>query len=509
MVLICAALLLVPKNVNAEPARRREYPVKKDNIVVGIDASGSISSKKQSHFINTALQIDDYEVAVGDSVKKGDVIARLSKEDIQQKKRAAEDKLRTEQANFAKQNAEKQTFRQGIDKQIYDLRLANETAYNANVNQFITKRAAADQGIKDKLAATEQSKTKIAGYESEKAGRLAKITAFTNEIEALKAENTALQQEIDRLTADTSADHTQEIAQLTQKKLSNEILAADKEREKARLETTDYDALIAAENQIISQNDADILKLNAEVTSANNNITYYDEQRKKDKEKENKQVEQIEQQAKAQASVLDSLIATAQTAVDNAKKEYDEIKKYSDNPIITAECDGVVTKLGYGAKAVTDKSTAIAEIGIDGEKTLLLQVDPADIADIEEGQEVSFYVDAYPDATFSGKVKSKSYLQNTNGKFEITVAFEQNDQPLLDGMGANATLIIKQKLDVITVSNKAIFLENNKSYVNVTDEKGDLQKKEIKTGFSNGRLTEVTEGLADGDTAWVEERYED
>lgn len=508
LVLVCTAIFILPKNVNAEPPRRREYPVKKDSIIVGIDSSGSISSKKQNHYLETSLQIDNYEVLVGDNVKKGDILARLSKEDVLQKKQTAEDKLRTEQANLAKQNAEKQTFRQGIDKQIYDLRLAGENAYNANANQFITKRAAADQSIKDKLAATTQSKDKISRYESEKANRSNKITSLNGEIAGLQAENMFLQQEIDRLLADTSTDNSQEIVSLNQKKINNEMLVADKQREKISIETTDYDALIAAENQLISQNDAEIVKLNAEVTSANNNIAYYEDQRNKDREKENKAVDQIEQQAKAQLSVLDSLIGTAKTAVGNAQKELNEIKKYAESLVITAQCDGVVTKLGYSAKAVTDKTTSVAEIGIDNEKTLLLQIDPTEIAEIEEGQEVSFYVDAYPDATFNGTVKSKSFLQNSNSKFDVIVAFEQNDQPLLDGMGANATLIIKQKLNVITVSNKAIFLENNKSYVNILDEKNNLQKKEIKTGFSNGRITEVIEGLADGETVWVEERYE-
>lgn len=508
LALITAVAVILPKEVNAEAPRRREYPVKRDSIVVGIDASGAITSKKQSQFVDAVLQIDEYKVALGDYVKKGDTIATLSAEDIAQKKRIAEDKLRSEQAAYQKLVAEKQAFQQNIDKQIYDVRLSGETAYTASVNVFITKRAVADQGIKDKLAAIAQSNANIATYTAEKNSRGSKIATINSEITTLQGDNTTLQAQIDVLIADTANDNTAEIATLMQKKLDNDIKISDKTREKSRLENTDYDSLIAEETQKITQNNAEIVVFNAEVVSANNNITYCDEQRRKDKEKENLAVDQIVKQGQAQANVLDSQINTAKTTVDLATKELDAIKKYDISPIITAEYDGVVTKMGFGAKATIDKAVALVEIGAKDEKVLVIAVDPADIADVEDGQEVSFYVDAFQDATFNGKVKSKSYLQNSNGKFEVSVGFDDEDNQLLDGMGANATLIIKQKLDVVTLSNKAVLFEDNKSYVNVLDEKGNLQKKQIKTGFSNGRITEVLEGLADGDVAIVEEHYE-
>ena len=78
---------------------------------------------------------------------------------------------------------------------------------------------------------------------------------------------------------------------------------------------------------------------------------------------------------------------------------------YQNDPWIRAESDGVILKLVYAPNATTDAVTPVAEIGKDTEKTLLLQLDPVDITQVEIGQEVSFYVDAYADATFYGKVK--------------------------------------------------------------------------------------------------------
>ena len=118
-------------------------------------------------------------------------------------------------------------------------------------------------------------------------------------------------------------------------------------------------------------------------------------------------------------------------------------------------------------------------------------------------------MEASPEATFSGTVQSVSKIQNDAGKFEVSASFEPGEQPLYDGMGANATLIIKEKKDVLAVSNKAIQFDAGESYVFPADENNALRRQPVTTGFSNGRLTEIQSGLKDGDVALVEEVYED
>lgn len=72
-------------------------------------------------------------------------------------------------------------------------------------------------------------------------------------------------------------------------------------------------------------------------------------------------------------------------------------------------------------------------------------------------------------------------------------------------MKAYATIILKEKVDVLTLSNKAITLENGRQYVLVRDENGELEKREIVTGFSDGRVSEILDGLAENETVVVQE----
>lgn len=82
-------------------------------------------------------------------------------------------------------------------------------------------------------------------------------------------------------------------------------------------------------------------------------------------------------------------------------------------------------------------------------------------------------------------------------KLEVRVTVDENDAELLEGMGASATIIIKQKKDILTLSNKAIKLKDNKQCVKVRNAEGKVEEREITTGFSDGRISEILSGLND------------
>lgn len=58
---------------------------------------------------------------------------------------------------------------------------------------------------------------------------------------------------------------------------------------------------------------------------------------------------------------------------------------------------------------------------------------------------------------------------------------------------------------MLTLSNKAITLENGRQYVLVRDEKGELVRKPVTTGFSDGRVSEILDGLSENEVVSVQE----
>jgi HlyD family secretion protein len=73
------------------------------------------------------------------------------------------------------------------------------------------------------------------------------------------------------------------------------------------------------------------------------------------------------------------------------------------------------------------------------------------------------------------------------------------DERLLNGMSVFVTYLKKEKLDILLVSNKAIFLEDGQQYVMLQKTDGSFEKRAVTAGLTNGTVSEIVEGLAAGD----------
>ncbi len=86
-------------------------------------------------------------------------------------------------------------------------------------------------------------------------------------------------------------------------------------------------------------------------------------------------------------------------------------------------------------------------------------VSEADVGGVEEGQRVSFNVDAFPTRQFQGEVKQVRYAPNTNQNvvsYTTIVEVNNADLKLRPGMTANASIITAQKQNALKVPNAAL-----------------------------------------------------
>ncbi|WP_418718148.1 efflux RND transporter periplasmic adaptor subunit [Candidatus Allofournierella merdipullorum] len=423
---VLTGLWLVRPRAAEEPPLRREYPVSRQDVTVGVDAAGSIQSRQWGQFAPVAVKLKEYRVSLGAQVAEGDVLAEYDLEDLQRLARESEARLAEKQSALDKLDLQKKDDEARLQKELDDL---------------------VGQGAPE---------------------------------EQLRPVREALAQ--------------------------NELDTADAQRQREEALTADYEGQAAEKQQ-----QADTAKAAREQALAQLKQTEQQLQEKRDardalRKKEDSQIETMKQQAAVERQALDSQIEAARLARDAAKTERDDLLALCADPTLRADRAGTVTALGGTPGLAADPASPLAKIGDAGQRSLVLQVD---VGSIQPGQEVSFYVDAYPEATFTGRVESVSRLQNDGGKFEVRASFSEGGQPLYDGMGANATLIIKQKKDVVAVSNKAIQFEDGESFVWLADENGQLRRQTVATGFSNGRITEILSSLQEGDVALVEEQYED
>lgn len=187
--------------------------------------------------------------------------------------------------------------------------------------------------------------------------------------------------------------------------------------------------------------------------------------------------------------------------------EIAKLKSLKANPKIVAQRDGIVLAV---KGAVGDSATPYKPLVTVGENEII-QVDAlisqTEIGKIKVGQKLEARFEAYPDNAIAGEVASISFSPEKSAgsvSYKVVFTLEPTEVPILDGMTGEVTFIIKRKENVLRLSNKAIYFRDGRQYVKLPGAEGVAVETEIKTGFSDGKTTEITEGIGEDQTVVVE-----
>lgn len=128
----------------------------------------------------------------------------------------------------------------------------------------------------------------------------------------------------------------------------------------------------------------------------------------------------------------------------------------------------------------------------------VMNVPEREMALIKAGMPVAMTVDAIPGETFQGKVDRVSPVMDAgSGTFRVTCAFTGN-QVLRAGMFGRFEIMFDSRENVLTIPRIAILEDESEPAVYIARNKKAIRTV-IKTGYSNGELIEVTNGLKAGD----------
>ncbi len=212
-----------------------------------------------------------------------------------------------------------------------------------------------------------------------------------------------------------------------------------------------------------------------------------------------------------------------ETAELSYKKSLEQVKVNKENvkkaetdlgyATITSPIDGVVL-----SKSVEEGQTVAASFSTPTLFTIakdltdmrvIANVDEADIANVANGQRVSFTVDAYPDDTFSGtvtQVRQEATTTSNVTTYEVVIAAPNADLKLKPGLTANVTIHTLDRPDC-NGKNKLWTKEGNKLVAHaVTIGITDGIRTEIKNGISPN--TKVVLSISDANPEQAEEKPE-
>ena len=194
---------------------------------------------------------------------------------------------------------------------------------------------------------------------------------------------------------------------------------------------------------------------------------------------------------------------------------------------ITSPIDGVVL-----SKAVEEGQTVAASFNTPELFTIaqdltdmrvIADIDEADIGGVHEGQRVTFNVDAFPDDRFDGQVtqvRQKATTTSNVVTYQVVISAPNKDLKLMPGLTANVTIYTLEKNGILAVPAKALRFAPNEALLQegqtIADCEGDhklwtldgttFTAHSVQTGTSNGTLTEITAGLAEGTDVLVDFR---
>ena len=206
----------------------------------------------------------------------------------------------------------------------------------------------------------------------------------------------------------------------------------------------------------------------------------------------------------------------AEISMRNAQLNLEKARNALDNYTITTPIQGTVVKKSMKEGDNIDATTSgfLAVIYDMSVLTFDMRIDELDIGKIAIGQTVEITAEAYPGEVYYGWVEKINIDgQTASGVtvYPVTIHID-NAGKLLPGMNINAEILCEEVKNVLTVPMEAV-AQGNVVLVPTAGALGadgtlvDVSRLEsvpITIGRNNRDYIEVTSGLAEGDTVFIE-----
>ena len=429
-----------------------------------------------------SLTVSAVRVSVGQQVTEGDVLYELAEESVSELEQKLQDnveKARTDlEAVYADQILSKQTAEYTYESSMAYGDYA-ETEYNAAIQEL-------KDTVENNRITLERTITSLAEYQS----RLADITdSYNDAVQVL--EN--CQYSLDH-TSTSDVGHyvyyyeLTESAQATVDSLKEQIEQLENSIEQAQgnVET-------ASENYNAAQRNLAQGQLSAKQTYDLRNLAYKAAQETYD----------------ITLAYLEEDAATQEEIYQETREKWEEFSSYISGNAVVARYNGVITSVELAEGDSIHTGSALVTLYDMDDVSMSVTVYEEERAEISLGSAANIHFTAYPEEIFTAvvtEISDASTDSKGNVVYEVTVTVKGNVSGLFQGMTGDLTFVTEQSEESLYIYKRAVITEGDKSYVKIREEDGNIIKKEIVTGFSDGIYIQVVEGLAEGDAVLIESK---
>lgn len=436
-----------------------------------LSTGGTVKSDEtRTYFAPVSVEVGEVKVTTGDTVKKGDVLLAFDEKALSEEKQAAEYKLASNEGG-------------------YESSVHKDNEYAADLSEANTNLSVLDQQIADNEKLLDELNKKI---EEKKAGWSYNGTNL--DVSILEWQSII-------------ADDEQALADLKEREAKGEFYDYDEDEIKEMYN----------EAEIKLANDRDIL-LNLQIQTQYNG---YEQQNNKEVRELQRQAQDVEeliasykeykaemksQKAASESGALDEggrAKLEADTALEKLtnQSKLDAIAEVENG--LKADFDGVVTELEAVAGQPPAESGKLVTIESTEKVYVRLTVSKYDLEKIAEGQKADIDIAG---KTYEGTVRKIDGMATKNDSgamvVGVDVAIDNPDENIFLGVEAKVYVHMAKAEGVVTVPMEVINSDRDGDFVYV-EENGVVAKKRITVGISSDSVSEIKEGLSEGDNVIV------
>ncbi|MGF1455805.1 MAG: efflux RND transporter periplasmic adaptor subunit [Alphaproteobacteria bacterium] len=294
----------------------------------------------------------------------------------------------------------------------------------------------------------------------------------------------------------------------------------------ARLDTEQLEAQVTQSQAALDQAEAAVIEAEATLVEARLERDRLVSLNRRD----NASIQQVDR-AIASFRRAEAGVTRAQAQVDSARAQLRLNQSGLEKAEIRSPIDGIVLdRLIEPGQTVASSFQTPHLFTIAGDLAVMeleVDIDEADIGQVQAGQQADFRVDAYTGRTFRGEIVSvRNAPKETNGvvTYEAVLAVENPDLALKPGMTATADIVVQTVRRALLVPNAALRFTPPILREAILKADAGLMRGEravrvwvpgtagalpeallVETGPSDGRHTVLMDGkLSEGDTVLVD-----
>jgi RND family efflux transporter MFP subunit len=419
--------------------------------------------------VNSTL--NKLDVDVGSRVRAGDTLAELDHTDL-------DEHVLTAQAAQASADAKLAELKAGPKPEVLAAAQANYDAATARVKALQSARdnvdtATLDQRVKDAQAALDTAQS-----------------AMQPDTQAIAQADATMQAAQSKL-AEIQADPTKSKDQNAVNAAKSDLQKAQDAATRARAPSGTQAAVTQAQNALLAAQQAQLL--------ARLSTTAFDLD----------QAKALQDAADAQLKLVnapasDQELQAAQAASEEAFAQAELARARVKDATITAPISGIVSEIKANLGSSVGPSASIMTL-IPPDMQAIVSVDESQLPQIQVGQTANISVESFPRDAFSGTVKAIAPVLDPRTRTALVQLDVSDPQSKLKpGMLAQLAIQLGQRHAALVVPSEAIVKLSSvdptapAQRVVFTVNGGRVHKQVVTPGLSDGKNTEILQGLDEG-----------